>query len=212
MNKHALIVLNGEIEPGLPYVKREDYELVIAVDGAVNTLLDNGWTPEVLLGDFDSVSDEALERARDAGVRIVHTPDQNFTDFEKALQLQEIEGVTSIDLLGYSGRRLDHTLGSLYAATRMTNRFQFRLIDAAGIGYLVPEGELFLLKDQVENVCSVLGLIPSIISLDGFQWPLQDAEIGGLHEQSISNVIVSEFAQVEVAEGAVLVYLPHAES
>jgi len=208
LNKYALIVLNGEAEPELPFVKRDDYDLVIAVDGAVSTLLENGWIPNVLCGDFDSVSDEALERARLAGVRIVHTPDQSFTDFEKSLQLAETEGVTSIDLLGHSGRRLDHTIASLHSALRMANHFQFRLIDPAGVGYLVPEGEMFLLKDQVDKVCSVLGLSPSIISLDGFQWPLQDAEIGGLHRQSISNVIVSDYARVEVVEGAVLLYLP----
>ncbi|GBE30313.1 thiamine pyrophosphokinase [bacterium BMS3Bbin04] len=212
MNKRALIVLNGEIEPALPLVKREDYQLIIAVDGAINTLLDQGWTPDVLLGDFDSVSDLAMQVALEAEVKVIHTPDQDFTDFEKALRLPEIQDVTDIDLIGHSGRRLDHTLGSLYAAISLADRFKFRLIDPAGTGYLVPGGEMLPLKDQVDNLCSVLGLVPSIVSLDGFQWPLQDAEIGGLNKQSISNIIVSENARIRVTKGAVLVYLPRAES
>jgi len=34
--------------------------VVIAVDGAADALLERGWTPDIILGDMDSVSDEAL--------------------------------------------------------------------------------------------------------------------------------------------------------
>jgi uncharacterized membrane-anchored protein len=60
----ALVVVRGDdYEEDLlrlgPYL-REQRPVVIAVDGAADTLLANGIRPSIILGDMDSVSDQAL--------------------------------------------------------------------------------------------------------------------------------------------------------
>lgn len=42
--------------------------------------------PDLTTGDFDSVKQETLEKCKQAGVKVVHTPDQDYTDFEKAFK------------------------------------------------------------------------------------------------------------------------------
>ena len=43
--------------------------------------------PDLVTGDFDSVADAVLERCRAAGARVVATPDQDNTDFTKAVDV-----------------------------------------------------------------------------------------------------------------------------
>lgn len=42
--------------------------------------------PELLTGDFDSISTEAINHFRELGTQIITTPDQDATDFTKALK------------------------------------------------------------------------------------------------------------------------------
>ena len=42
-----------------PYV-RDFKPVLVAVDGGADALLEEGWKPDVIVGDMDSVSDEAL--------------------------------------------------------------------------------------------------------------------------------------------------------
>lgn len=62
--RHALVVVRGEgykedLQELRPYL-RDVKPVLIAVDGAADALLEIGHRPDVILGDMDSVSDEAL--------------------------------------------------------------------------------------------------------------------------------------------------------
>ena len=50
-----------------PYV-RDFKPVLVAVDGGADALLEAGWRPDVIVGDMDSVSDEALRAGRDVVV------------------------------------------------------------------------------------------------------------------------------------------------
>ncbi len=206
-SKRALVVLNGEIEPSLAHVDATDYDLIVAVDGAIHVLLENDWRPAIVLGDFDSADEQVLQQARDLGIEVLHTPDQEYTDFEKTLQHLESLDVTDVDVIGHTGRRLDHSLGAIDVATRYSDAMMIRMVDPLGTGYIVPMDEVFVIKDQAGKTCSVLALVPANVTLAGFKWPLSGARLGGGARQSVSNVIDSDEAIVHVDEGVVLVYL-----
>lgn len=206
-SKRALIVLNGEVEPTLPHVDASEYDLIVATDGAVHVLLDHDWRPSVVLGDFDSADDKVLSQAEALGIEILHTPNQDFTDFEKALQHVDALDVSDLDIIGHTGRRLDHALGAMHTAALYADRFAIRMIDPSGVGYLVPRDEFFVIEGKAGTTCSLIAVLPALVNLKGFQWPLSAAELGGNANQSISNVIVSDEAGVHVDHGVVLVYL-----
>jgi uncharacterized membrane-anchored protein len=63
-DRHALVVARGPGSKGdlrsvRPYV-RDFKPVLIAVDGGADALMDAGYTPDVIVGDMDSVSDDAL--------------------------------------------------------------------------------------------------------------------------------------------------------
>lgn len=72
-NRHVLIVVRGQdykqdLSTILSYIE-EMKPILVGVDGGADALLEFGYTPDVIVGDMDSVSDEALQKA---GEIIVH--------------------------------------------------------------------------------------------------------------------------------------------
>ena len=70
--RHALVVVRGhdyrsDLAALQPYV-REYRPVLIGVDGGADALLEFGFTPEIIIGDFDSLSPRALH----CGAELVH--------------------------------------------------------------------------------------------------------------------------------------------
>ena len=67
-----------------------------SVDGGMNILhninenlsdSEEKFIPDLLSGDFDSVKSELVDLYKNLGTEVIHTPDQNYTDFTKCLQV-----------------------------------------------------------------------------------------------------------------------------
>jgi uncharacterized membrane-anchored protein len=70
--RHAVVVVRGhdyqhDLRTLRPYIK-EYQPVLIAVDGGADALLDVGLRPDIIIGDFDSLSDRAWE----CGAQLVH--------------------------------------------------------------------------------------------------------------------------------------------
>src|ERR687886_786706 len=64
-DRHALVVARGpghkrDLRIVKPYI-RDFKPVLVAVDGGADALLEAGYTPDVIVGDMDSVSDRALQ-------------------------------------------------------------------------------------------------------------------------------------------------------
>jgi uncharacterized membrane-anchored protein len=67
--KHALIVVRGQdykedLSTILSYIE-EMKPILVGVDGGADALMEFGYTPDVIVGDMDSVTDEALKKAKE---------------------------------------------------------------------------------------------------------------------------------------------------
>jgi uncharacterized membrane-anchored protein len=70
--RHAIVVVRGhdyksDLAALKPYL-REYQPVLIGVDGGADALLENGFRPDIIIGDFDSVSDRALR----CGAELIH--------------------------------------------------------------------------------------------------------------------------------------------
>jgi len=71
--KHVLVVVRGyryreDLRALRPYI-REYHPVLLAVDGGADALLEAGYQPDVIIGDMDSISDDAL---RSGAELVVH--------------------------------------------------------------------------------------------------------------------------------------------
>lgn len=112
----VLIVANGEWPKQFDVETVGTYRVVVALDGAANRLIGSNMTPDVLLGDLDSVSESVLEQCKATSVTIVHTPDQQRSDISKGLDwVQRTYPDSDVDIIGVEIGRYDHHLAAYSA-------------------------------------------------------------------------------------------------
>ncbi|MBE3013115.1 hypothetical protein IL992_28600 [Microbispora sp. NEAU-D428] len=160
-NRHALIVVRGyhykeDIATLRPYI-REYRPVLIGVDGGADALLEAGYVPDIIVGDFDSVSEKALccgaelvvhayrdgrapglERVRKLGQEAVVFPATG-TSEDIAMLLADDKGATLIVAVG-THWTLDEFLdkGRSGAASTFLTRLRVgsKLVDAKGVSRL----------------------------------------------------------------------------
>jgi thiamine pyrophosphokinase len=140
----ALIIANGaSCNPELLGQLLEWSPLVIVLDSAMHRVLDLGIKVDVLLGDFDRGFDPEYYKEKQYPLEIVHTPDQNKTDLEKAFDYLIERKIPAVNVVWATGKRADHTI------TNITNISRYR--DFLKIVILDDHSKVFLLPKKYEK-------------------------------------------------------------
>jgi len=109
--KKAALIIDGEFPVNKKLIEKiKSSDMTIAVDGAANTLIDNGIIPNVAVGDFDSIDSSS----KDNIATIVHMENQNKTDLEKTLDWCIDHNYLCLSIFGISGKSEDHFLGNFF--------------------------------------------------------------------------------------------------
>jgi len=104
----TLIVGNRPLNSNIIDLAKE--KLVIAADGGADRLLKHNITPDFVIGDLDSISDKSATKLEEW---LVSNKNIQKTDLEKAVDYAIDKGATDIQIVGWSGGRIDHTLAAL---------------------------------------------------------------------------------------------------
>ncbi|MDU7692954.1 MAG: thiamine diphosphokinase [Helicobacter sp.] len=106
-NKTALIIANGEISKNIQNIKAD---FICVCDGAISSALMLNITPDLIIGDLDSIPKDLLQKYKSI---IKHRPDQSKNDLTKALNHSVEIGFNNFIIVGLSGKREDHTLANI---------------------------------------------------------------------------------------------------
>jgi len=107
----TVILANGKFpEHPIPLNILREANQIICCDGAAVKLEKFGLSPNAIVGDLDSISNELKEKYSD---RLFHFPDQNSNDLSKAVNWCKNENINNIIILGATGMREDHALGNI---------------------------------------------------------------------------------------------------
>lgn len=142
MNKNALIIANGlQCSEKLTNFYLNKCNTTVVLDGAVERVLKSDIKFDVLLGDFDRIHSSHKNFNIPENVKIVHTPDQNKTDLEKAIEFLINKNYKSIDIIWATGLRSDHsfnniiTLGKYFKTIKCTIHDDYSSIFAIPIKF-----------------------------------------------------------------------------
>nr|WP_306045616.1 thiamine diphosphokinase [Nioella sp. MMSF_3534] len=174
--------------------------VLVAADGAADRALELGYVPDLVVGDFDSLSAKA--RAELPADRLVHVSEQESTDFEKALARIDAPGVLA---LGMTGGRTDHELAAWHTLIRCPVP-RCIVVAEEDIVFLCPPALRLVLP-----VGTRLSLFPMAAvsgSSDGLQWPIDGIAFAPGRAIGTSNRVVAEEVRLEVDQPAMLVILP----
>jgi thiamine pyrophosphokinase len=202
---YALIILKGDT-PSIQLLEShwQEAALVICADGAASALLTYGKTPDIIIGDMDSITDCQLERFKTT--KIMKVEDQDTTDGEKALNYCLRQNIRKASLLGGFGNRIDHSIYTI----ELIKKFHKK---GLAITSFTESEKLYLinqttsLKEKPGTRISIFPIFGDVnnISLQGFDYDLQHANFKFGEFSSISNRIKHSPATIRFSIGELLV-------
>ncbi len=206
----ALIIANGqECSDELLGQLLEWNPFIVVLDNAIYRVLDKGIKPDVWMGDFDNAHNFAEIRSRVYPLEILHTPDQNKTDLEKAVDLLVARGYPAVNIVWATGRRADHTITNVTNLVRYREKIKAVIFD--------DYSKIFPITGSFEKwypAGTPLSLIPvgtvSGIRTEGLKYELSDESLtigyrtGSSNEASKDGVV-----RIRVAEGDLLLMECH---
>ena len=121
----VVILANGSFpEHSIPLECVNNYGTMICCDGAVDKLEKYGETPDFIIGDLDSISQESKLKY---GEIIIQDSDQNQNDLYKSLTWCVTRNVTDVIIIGATGQREDHTIGNIFRLFEFADSLVFVL-------------------------------------------------------------------------------------
>lgn len=210
---HIVLLLDGEPpSPRLAEYAAANAIYIAATDGAARTAKQLELPLHLIIGDLDSIDQEAREHF--GSTRIIAVADQYSNDFEKAIQyILEQEVGDDLVILGMHGRRTDHTLTNLSVLVRFRDRFRsVRILDDHQEHRLLTKRYPELHLSQSNG--SIISLTPLPHALDvttsGLYYPITRAEMRFGQQEGLSNIINGhDGAHVTITDGALLVSMPY---
>jgi thiamine pyrophosphokinase len=131
----ALIIANGEsCGDELLGQLLEWSPFIVVLDNAIHRVIERGIKVDVLLGDFDRLNLEEI-KAKQYPIEIIHTPNQDKTDLEKAFDFLIERGFPAVNVIWATGRRADHTLANITNIVRYKNQIRVVMIDDFSVIY-----------------------------------------------------------------------------
>ena len=103
-----MIVGGSDFSEELFYDVYDRESPIIAADGGANFLADQSISPDLIIGDLDSVSEQKIQNLETQ--KIIRISNQNTTDLEKVLFNTQSPLTLGI---GFLGSRIDHELAAL---------------------------------------------------------------------------------------------------
>lgn len=185
--------------------------LVICADRGFDNARLLGLTPDLIVGDLDSISPSGLASANTSELKLeVHPSAKDATDTELAVERALAVGVTRMLVVGALGGRVDHELANIMLLADLGRR-QIRAEIVDNLCWMLPlvaEGRPNRVVIQGSRG-DLLTLIPLSsecrgVSLQGLEYPLADATLGLGTSRGVSNIFAQDEVTVSLERGLLL--------
>lgn len=191
-------------------------DLLIAADGGARHCLNLGLTPKILIGDFDSLSENELASLQAAGSEIIrHPAKKDYTDLELALQHASSLDLTEILVMGALGARWDQTIANiLLPVTDDLKDIRIRIIDGSQEVTLLRDIDQLTFHGHAGDIVSLIPIGGDAfgVTTRGLEYPLDDETLYFGATRGISNVLLNKAATIQLRDGLLLCILIHLES
>ena len=199
--KNILIIANGARGSG-PWLKAlaKKHDYTLALDGGADSALTAGITPDLTLGDLDSVSPAAKKKLGDS--RLLQIPRQDNTDLEKGLNFAAYLKPQKVTIANAAGGRIDFTLANLMCVFNYTKKLN--------IVFESEEWRIYPIEASRKFVCkkgSRVSLLPvgtcKGITLKNLKYPLNNTTLQPW-QPAVSNIALKNNFEVKIEKGKLL--------
>lgn len=207
---NVLILTNGEY--GNYAFCEEDqqkvtYDFIICADRGMGHAIKLGIKPDLIVGDFDSGSQEDLAYYKSQGIPVeVFSPMKDETDTELAIKRAVEKGASRITVYGGIGSRLDHSLANVHLLYYLLKQgIEGRLMNPNNTVYLVDKK--IILEGEKGDLVSLIPFTAEAkgITTQNLGYPLKDENLAMGISRGISNYMTTNQATLTIQEGMLIV-------
>jgi thiamine pyrophosphokinase len=211
---HAVIIANGEIRyPTWARSVLETASFVIAADGGWSNCRSLGSTPDLLVGDLDSIPPDQLDAIRTSSIEISRHPRRkDATDLELAIGVAKRRGYDDVTILGGIGGRWDQSLANLHLLAHGDFAgLRLEIIDGPQSVYIIRPANPLTVHGQPGDVVSLIALSGDAegITTDGLEYPLTDDSLDHASSRGVSNELTGTTARITLRHGLLLCLVFH---
>lgn len=208
-NGRVIIVSGGTLN--LEVVKREIQQgtYIIGVDRGAEFLDRHGIMPDYVVGDFDSISPEVIQKYKQETQIPVraYNPVKDASDTEIALQLAMETGYKEILILGATGSRVDHMLANLQILSLPFGAgIQAWIMDEYNKISIIPKTFVLEEKNAYGKYFSLfsLGGVVEGLTLSGAKYNLSNHTLIPNNSLSVSNQFIESQIKIQYESGTLL--------
>ena len=203
----VLIVCGGK-KPSKEILKQyiNDDTYIICADSGANCLYEYEITPNMLLGDFDSIKEEVLSYYISKDIETCKFPaEKNFTDTEAALSEAILKKPKEIFFFGATGSRLDHLLANI--------GLLYKCFQSGIKGHIIDDNNEVTIYDRAFYIEGKEGQLFSLVAfgaevkalnIEGAKYPLKNYNLSFGDPRTVSNEIAKSKVHITFDSGVII--------
>lgn len=213
--KKCCIISAGDVNLTLLEKKKDAYDYFIAADAGYEKALKANITPDLVVGDFDSLSQPSLISTFNAEKsdtpQFIRFPiEKDYSDTHLALEEGIKQGYTIFDVYGaLGGDRFSHSIANLQTlCTMKSNGISVTLLGTKEAVFLL-QNETLSLTPPIGSTFSVFSLSDRTknVSIKGAKYPLKNTILTNSFPLGVSNQTTDDTIHISVGDGFLLVIL-----
>jgi thiamine pyrophosphokinase len=184
-------------------------DVYVGADRGALFLVHHGIKPDIAMGDFDSIDTEELALVQHHSKQLLSCDPvmKDLTDTEMAFNWALAQKPKEIIMYGALGTRLDHSLANVHLLLKaLHNNILCTIVDPYNRVRLINQSVKLEKTIRFSHVSLLpLSLEVKGITLQGFQYPLNEATLSIGQSLGISNCIVEPVGLIHISQGLLLV-------
>lgn len=165
----VIILANGTFPThSLPLNLLKQAQYVVCCDGAANEYINQGFEPQIIVGDGDSLSNDNKARFVD---KIYYSSDTETNDLTKAVELCIRHRKKNILIIGATGEREDHTLGNISLLMDYMDKVEVQMVTDHGV--FTPVNTDASYESYPGQTVSIINFKATAIKGSGLEYPLK---------------------------------------
>lgn len=192
----------------------DDFELdfpldgvIIAVDGGAEFLKSQNIIPDILVGDFDSLSKETLQFFQGKAKVLNYPENKDKTDSELAMDLCVEEGFNKVIMVNAVNGQLEHSLANIFIAEKYVQKgIKLYYINRNSVIIILHGKEKLTQKIKKGSYVSLIPLsdFVDVDSIKGFKFSLKGETLYRGSTRGVSNRAVKQEVSVSISAGTLL--------
>ena len=198
----CVIIGGGDCSPDFLKNNIQSSDCIICADSGYDYAVNAGITPNVVIGDFDSV------KSAPVCSDIITLPvEKDITDSEASFLEGVKRGFNSFLLLGGTGGRFEHTFANISVMAKAAkNGFEFIIADERHTFGCIHNSSIKIpYEPNLQISVFAFGGKAFGVTENGFHYPLCEYTLDPFEPLGISNDITSECGEISVDDGTLII-------